>query len=967
MKPIRLRVENFLGLRELDLEFPEHGVFVITGRNGAGKSSILEAMYFALYGIPLRASRASSTLINRNAAHSTDRPAEARIVFVFSQHGSTYEVQRILSKKVRGDSAEHDAVLYQVRDGIARPLQSGVEKVNRAVEKILGLKPEVFASTVLLGQGKVTELIEAKPEKRREIFDSILETEYLDRAVGLVREDLRAVESEVTAIEDQISALRTERSSHEISHQLSEVERSVQEAERQLSVWQGKLANWQQIESLRAEISELESRATTVEQSLGDLRRKAEEDLKIRIAKALALEFSDLDQSAREIERIVKEIDQARVQSQKMTSEVERIKLELAKNKEELTTLGKTDELLERRGQLSARLIDLEAEKSALQVSYEKLKLCLQVSNEVRKLASDLRVLENRVSPIRRKVEALRNSWSLIEDFYEKIGELSEAESDLERIKAEAAAANHELKEVRKKMKELLEEFPDAVIAFYTNQLLSALELHQTCPICGNEIMEFAQHTVPDEALLMFRSLEQRRLYLDEVLDEHRGYESAVLARKKVLEREIDKLKIRFQELTGDSLEEAESLEILEERIKGWQKEIDGITQQAQYLQQTIEAKREQLRELSKLVRSEYGALLQSVVGRGKKISERIREAEQEILDLRQRLAEIDAAIENNTAKRQALENRISSNETLLQVTTRQLEEISETIREKEQLLNSLQTSTAKRRSALEVRLAEEGISLAEFATYRNKQEFGALERVQNLEGQAAQLRKTLEQKRQQLASVPVDVVEGVDVKNEFERWNVEYKKLLQRQGELRAALDQALASEEKITELERHLSKKLAEREVLATLSKHLGAKAFPDFYRSVMITEIIDAASGLLGEMTEGRFSLAFEPETFRFVVFTDEGQASDTHLLSGGEKVLVSLAVAFAISQHFAGSLESIFVDEGFAQLDKDNNTRLAEYLLNLEDGAVLVGIITHSEEFAVNFNRRLFVSNGRAAWA
>jgi len=53
------------------------------------------------------------------------------------------------------------------------------------------LTPEVFAATVFLGQGKITELVEAKPDKRRKIFDAILETDHLVKMQELVRGDLR--------------------------------------------------------------------------------------------------------------------------------------------------------------------------------------------------------------------------------------------------------------------------------------------------------------------------------------------------------------------------------------------------------------------------------------------------------------------------------------------------------------------------------------------------------------------------------------------------------------------------------------------------------------------------------------------------------------------------------------------------------------------------------------------------------
>jgi len=89
MKPKKLEVTNFLGLKNLSLEFPEQGVFVITGPNGSGKSSILEAMYFALYGKTMRlpGDVKNTAVINRNAQHSSDNPARAVVRFTFVQQG----------------------------------------------------------------------------------------------------------------------------------------------------------------------------------------------------------------------------------------------------------------------------------------------------------------------------------------------------------------------------------------------------------------------------------------------------------------------------------------------------------------------------------------------------------------------------------------------------------------------------------------------------------------------------------------------------------------------------------------------------------------------------------------------------------------------------------------------------------------------------------------------------------------
>jgi len=150
MKPKKLEVTNFLGLKNLSLEFPEQGVFVITGPNGSGKSSILEAMYFALYGKTMRlpGDVKNTAVINRNAQHSSDNPARAVVSFTFVQQGKEYLVRREL---VRGahkkDDVSHNAWLYDLSSNAGLVPETGVVKVNNKVEDILGLTPEVFAAT----------------------------------------------------------------------------------------------------------------------------------------------------------------------------------------------------------------------------------------------------------------------------------------------------------------------------------------------------------------------------------------------------------------------------------------------------------------------------------------------------------------------------------------------------------------------------------------------------------------------------------------------------------------------------------------------------------------------------------------------------------------------------------------------------------------------------------------------------
>jgi len=106
---------------------------------------------------------------------------------------------------------------------------NSVVKVNNKVEDILGLTPEVFAATVFLGQGKITELVEAKPDKRRKIFDAILETDHLVKMQELVRGDLRELQTKVKDLLERKEILEQGPSAKDLEKELQDVEENMKQ------------------------------------------------------------------------------------------------------------------------------------------------------------------------------------------------------------------------------------------------------------------------------------------------------------------------------------------------------------------------------------------------------------------------------------------------------------------------------------------------------------------------------------------------------------------------------------------------------------------------------------------------------------------------------------------------------------------------------------------------------------------
>jgi exonuclease SbcC len=135
MRPLKLRIENFACFRRgVELDFTPLELFAIAGPTGAGKSSLLDAVIFTLYGrVPRIGGRGAAEMISLGA----DRMS---VAFDFRVGADSYRVTRVARRN--GAAA---AQLEQLgANGAARPLKDGVREVNEAVERIVGLSHDAF-------------------------------------------------------------------------------------------------------------------------------------------------------------------------------------------------------------------------------------------------------------------------------------------------------------------------------------------------------------------------------------------------------------------------------------------------------------------------------------------------------------------------------------------------------------------------------------------------------------------------------------------------------------------------------------------------------------------------------------------------------------------------------------------------------------------------------------------------------
>src|SRR4051794_8372591 len=181
MRPLSLEIEGFTAFRDRQVvDFEPLDLFVITGPTGAGKTSILDAMVFALYGqVPrLGGKHGTSDLISLGKTQ-----ARVRFDFLIAGHGR-YRVARRLSRNAA------QTATVELLDGdtwISACERSGVRECDRVLHELVGLDFDAFCKAVVLPQGEFHRFLKGDSNERRKVLVALLGVSYFQRMAELAR------------------------------------------------------------------------------------------------------------------------------------------------------------------------------------------------------------------------------------------------------------------------------------------------------------------------------------------------------------------------------------------------------------------------------------------------------------------------------------------------------------------------------------------------------------------------------------------------------------------------------------------------------------------------------------------------------------------------------------------------------------------------------------------------------------
>lgn len=929
MKPLKLTMSAFgsyAGKNVIDFTGQQQGIFLITGDTGAGKTTIFDAITYALYNQTSGGERNGNMMRSQYAQLETETYVELEFLY----RGQTYRVRRnpdykitktLKNGKIREQKVPHSVELT-LPDGTVFPEKKNA--TDAKIIEILGLTADQFSQIVMIAQGDFLKLLYTKSDERKMIFSKLFRTDIYWK----IQENLR-------------------RKSMEMDERIQENDRAFeQEKSRIIPLPESEeLPLDELVERLRERLKD-----ALKEQNL---RRANVEELNKKITKYE--EINKLFVSLEKIKQTGKELEARQAESKERRQQIENARKADKVLVAEQQNL-RQQQAVEQSAQAIAKMTETLANDQEM---FETLKTQQQEAEaEQKREAADIQKKMLALEQSFPSYEALQNARSeeqQAKKVWEDLGKTSEESFH----KKEAGIAA--LKEQQKRQEQIVEQtkknweqtslsasesakhYEYMYEAFLKEQagiLAENLSAGCPCPVCGSTVH-------PDPAKLSGHAVTELEV------EQAKKTRAAAEEKRDLAYAAFEAEKTEKQKL-AQAVEKEEADFVLAQTIaKQQRKEAE---QNYVSLQKTAEQIRENLVYPSLAEAKKQYAAMQKA----------LEAAEQEIAKKRQKVSELAEAMNTLKGQKLAEEENQKTAKKLAVKTEKEYAKLLEKSGFVSEETYHLAILPERSRSKLEREEKE-----YESQCLRQQSEQKLLEK--QVSGKTytdtTELNEQLKAEKQALKEAEKTYME-LHTAYENDRSVLQNCAVYLEKGKKLESEDQVIKS----------LSK--------TANGRHSGSAKidFETYIQRQYFKQIIHEANKRLLTMSNHQFILKLKEEanTGRktnegldlsvYSLVTDSER--DVKTLSGGESFLAALAMALGLSdivERSAGAIhpDMMFIDEGFGSLDAQSRQQAIEVLAELAGDSRMVGIISHVTELKEQIDRKLVVNrtdNGsRAVWA
>ncbi len=981
MIPLKLELTNFLSYRDTAvLQFDHIHLACIAGANGAGKSSLLDGITWALFG--RSRSKLDDDMVNKWAA-ANKQPAEVR--FTFALENSVYRVTR---RKPHGKTTTLDLDVRGGESSWKTLTESKVRETQAAIEKLLRMNYDTFINASFLLQGKADEFTTKTPNKRKEILAELLglgewdvykeaaserrkqaegQLALLDATLGEIENELgeeEARQAALTAAQEAHAAIaarladkqalfdelrRTEAAIAQQKKNIENLKTNLARAERTLAdLHKAQQRQQAERESYTAVLIQAETITAAyaawqaADREVQAWQNKADEYNRLQQARrpydlTIAAEKSRLEQRQRELENQQTAVTNAAAEKVEVAAQLAAAQVELTAVQDELTAVAAQEEQWQTH---RAELSQLEAQRQSQQ----------------RELAQ----LQTRAA----QIDKMRAEQSTVSQ------NLAAAEQELTAVAAEIAALSethqkyslclaekHTLEADQPRLRDLFKQ---------KRERIGQLEAQTggDCPLCGQPLSADHRQTVLAELNGELQEMEAQGKANKERIE-------ALAAEVAVLDTRIKqspKLEQQQQTQQDRKARAQAKLDEIATALAGW--ETDGAVQLAAL--QTAVTDTAALDTLKKEV-----ATLETAVRQKATLDKKRQETERLIANQQARLAEIDrltdqwqqtgqaelaqvarrlAAADFDAAAQQALAE-LDAQVTAVgydpaaHAAARTARDEQADAPEKQQQLARVQAAVAPLEAALTELAAQIANQQQTVADFQQQVETAVTE-LETLTADGADLRR-----------VEDEVFRMREEGNEANRQvGIAQNRLAvladQRDRRTRLTSDRVIQTEQ----IQRW-----------KTLEKAFGREGVQALLIEQAIPAIEEHANDLLERLTGGEMRVSFPTqrqnksnevmrETLDIRIQDNAGERPYDNF-SGGEQFRVNFAIRLALSQLLAkragARLQTLVIDEGFGSQDPQGRQRLIEAINTIQNDFQVILVITHIDELRDAFPTRIQV--------
>lgn len=1006
MKPLKLTMSAFGPYADKQsLDFADlrgRKFFLIHGATGAGKTTILDAICYALYGCATSDLREAKALRSDHA----DPFVLTEVIFTFSISNVVYKVRRSPRQdrpKKRGDGVTEqlpEAELYQIDGEKETILEAKYENVTRKITDLLGFQCSQFRQVVLLPQGEFRKLLVAKSDERQQIMKTLFKTELYQRIEEHLKKKAKDKADAIKSIYDKKEWLLAEASTEsllKLEESLAQLKLEAESANKQLQAVQGKYKQAQ------VQLND----ANLIEQKFKEYESANEAFLAANILsdemEAKRIDLAGLEKAEKliEAEKIVRRLQHDIKQYQEAEVKQKEAVQEITQKVKEAETIFQHERAKEtQRQSLDNQLLKLKeyVKQTSMLVETEKFlqeKECLAkkmlvekntVEEKMAKLEADLeKMLEEEQNYLieTAKVDSYRMNVDTLSKALAKYQQLLKVQKESETAKKTVEQLQLVLDKVLREREMMQAELKNMQHLFNIGQAgLLAKDLKQgdPCPVCGakdHPKLAGLLEALPTEQTI--QALQEKIAFLEEEQTKAQANVQQAIVRQETLFAQCDHFIEELDEYANLSSEEFTQKV---NRAKQEYEAAQNVMQQLKVLQQRI-AKYKEAQERGTAKQKEVQESYQRVDSEVKAMQAVFAERQQSVPEEYRELQALQALILEVEGKQISLREKFERAQQALQGAKEKNASSVATLQSLQTNLAQTQMTFEAEKTAFYERMEAEGF--VEFATYvETRQRIGEIpalrDAIMNFDRNFVASRERLSRAKSAIEQLVRPNLSEITAK--YEQLNELQSQSIAEAAKVNLALEKQQKNAKQIRELEAELMKMQTENGVLAKLYQVTrGDNKFSmnlqRFVLGSLLEQVTEAANVMLKTMSKSRYLLQRTTDVARkgsasgldLEVFDNNtGIARSVATLSGGETFLASLALALGLAdvvQQYAGGirLDTIFVDEGFGTLDPESLDMALGTLIELQNGGRLVGIISHVPELKERIDARLQVSIGK----